>query len=535
MRTLCICVTLALAAGCGSSTTSNGDGGTNDLAGDVGDGGAGDMAPAIDIGASVLQLHNHANRDGVFVEPTFTAAAVKTMHKVTTFDGAYASAGANGVAYAAPLFIDNGGTGDLVIVALESNDVIAYDAQSGAVKWHTGPSVLGQTAPGSAFACGDIDPSGITGTPAVDLGLRALFVQTDFVTSGAAHHAIHSLSIDDGSERPGWPIDLDAVIPGFNDRQQGERGALLILGDKVYIPFGGRAGDCTPYRGYVVGLPLSNPTAASAVVFATKASDGNGGGAAGGIWAPEGLSSDGTSIIFDTGNAQGTYPTDWTMSYTEGVFRLPPSLAFDPTDTTRWFAPSNFHDLDVNDIDISGSGVLLVDAAGVTPSPLLAVLGKDAKLYLLDAANLGGMTTSGLYSATVAGGEIINSPASYTTAMGTYVTFKAKCPAGGQPTLNAVRLAAGPTMGAAWCANVPGGGSPIVTTTGGGQNTVVWFVSTEGEGITPDYKLHGFDGDTGTALVATEAMTSVRRFVSPMAAKGRIYVAADDKLYAFEP
>jgi hypothetical protein len=101
------------------------------------------------------------------------------------------------------------------------------------------------------------------------------------------------------------------------------------------------------------------------------------------------------------------------------------------------------------------------------------------------------------------------------------------------PSLNAVQITNAPAAGTTWCSTVQGGGSPIVTTTGGGQNTVVWFVSTEGELVTPDYKLHGFDGDTGTELVATTAMAPSHRFISPIAAKGHIYVATDQQLYSF--
>ena len=40
-------------------------------------------------GLSVTQLHNHANRDGLYTEPSFTAAAVKTIHVDPGCDGAY--------------------------------------------------------------------------------------------------------------------------------------------------------------------------------------------------------------------------------------------------------------------------------------------------------------------------------------------------------------------------------------------------------------------------------------------------------------
>ena len=517
-----------LLAGCGSSASNSG----NDMSGGGGDlaGMTADMGPP--IGASVLQLHNHATRDGLYVEPSFTKAAVVNLHEDTTFDGTYAQVGAAAASYAQPLFLDEGGAGDLVIVVTEDNYVIAFAAATGKVKWHTDPSVIGTAAPGSAFSCGDIDPSGITGTPAIDLGTRAIFLQADVLDNGTTKHLIHSLSIDDGTERPGWPIDVVSIIPDFASKQQGQRGGLLVLGDKVYVPFGGRAGDCTPYRGYVVGLPLSNPTAAAAVVFQTKGQDAGGAGAGVGIWSPAGVSSDGTSIYFSTGNTMGSFPTDWTMTNSEGVFRLPPSLAFDVQDATSYFAPPDWHSLDTSDTDISGSGALLVDLPGAARSKLAVALGKDRKLYLLDRTNLGGVGAPP-FSGVVAGGEIINTPTTYTTASGTWVAFKAICPGGSTQTINAVQLTSAPGAGTTWCANVSGGGSPIATTTGGGDNAIVWFVSTEGENDTPDYKLHGFDGDTGTELVSTEAMTSVRRFVTPMVAKGHVYVATDSQLYSF--
>jgi hypothetical protein len=482
-------------------------------------------------GASVLQLHNHPNRDGLYVDPAFTAAAVKQIHLDSTFDGTYSQAGATGAAYAQPLFVDGGGAGDLLIVATEDNYVIAFDAAAGKLKWRTQASTIGAPAHGSDVACGNVDPSGITGTPVIDLPSRTLFLQADVVKTDGVHHLIYALSIDDGSVRPGWPFDVGTLLPGFASPQAGGRGALTTLGDNVYVPLGGRYGDCTPYRGYVVGLPMTNPQ--GAFYFQTKAQDSGGAGAGGGIWSAAGVSSDGTNIYAVTGNAQGTFPVDWTKSYTEGVFRLPSTLAFDATDTTRYFAPTDWHQLDQSDTDISGSGVLLVDLPGSSTPHLAVVLGKDSKVYLLNRDNLGGIGGEA-FSGVVASGEIINAPASYTTAKGnTYVAFRATCPAGGPATINAIKISAGPTATNAWCANVAGGGSPIVTSAG--SDTLVWFVSTEGEGLTPDYKLHGFDGDSGQEIATSTALPHTHRFISPIVAKGRLYVATDSQLVALVP
>jgi outer membrane protein assembly factor BamB len=84
----------------------------------------------------------------------------------------------------------------------------------------------------------------------------------------------------------------------------------------------------------------------------------------------------------------------------------------------------------------------------------------------------------------------------------------------------------------AWCASNPGRGAPIVTTTDGTSEPVVWTVGAESGS-----RLLAFDGETGGVLFdgggPSEQMTYVRRFQTPIAVDGRIFVAADNELYAF--
>jgi hypothetical protein len=74
----------------------------------------------------------------------------------------------------------------------------------------------------------------------------------------------------------------------------------------------------------------------------------------------------------------------------------------------------------------------------------------------------------------------------------------------------------------------------MVTTTDGSANAVVWGVGAEG-----DQKLHGFDADTGAVVfdggASGDAMDKLRRYNTPIAAKGRLYVAGDNVVYAFVP
>jgi outer membrane protein assembly factor BamB len=95
-----------------------------------------------------------------------------------------------------------------------------------------------------------------------------------------------------------------------------------------------------------------------------------------------------------------------------------------------------------------------------------------------------------------------------------------------------VGASAPPTISVAWCANNLGGGSPIVTTTDGNSEPVVW---TAGAEFTD--RLYAFNGETGEVLFSgggpDEQMSPIRHFQTPIAVDGRIFVAADDGLYAF--
>jgi hypothetical protein len=522
IRYLAIALMALAVAGCHSSPANSGDSGVDMAVSDASggsDGGA-DLAPGFGP-ESVLQHHKHPSRDGLYIEPAITTAAAAKMHIDSTFN-----APLTGPVYAQPLYVDGGPNGrDLVIVATEDNEIDAFDAASGQVVWQKTKADLGTPAPLNTFTCGDIDPYGVTGTPVIDPASRTIFFDATTLDSGKHKHLVYGLSVDDGSLRAGWPVDLAQVVSGFNPDYQAERTAGIILGGTLYFGYGGYAGDCGNYYGYVIGFPLASPQMVTAWhTRALKAA----------IWAPGGLSSDGSSIFAVTGNAPpGTTP--WGDE--EAVIRLAPGPKYDPTDLTSLFYPTDWMNLDTNDIDLSGSGALLVDVPGATPSKLVVALGKDGKAYLLDRSNLGGMGGA-LASTAVASNEIIQAAATYATSQGTYVALKAACPTGpGNLVAFKITATSPPTITPAWCADQKGGGSPMVTTTDGHSQAVVWAIGTEQESGAGDYRLHGFDGDTGAVVYdgggAGDVMSEVRRFSTPIAAKGRIFVASDDHLYAF--
>ena len=388
-----------------------------------------------------------------------------------------------GDVYAQPLYIEGGPRGRAVVIAVtESNNVYALDAINGTIVWFVN---VGPTVPAGTLPCGNVQPVGISGTPVVDLPSRSLFFDAMIMTNSMPKHFIYSLNVDTGSLNHGWPVEVDSNAVSsygvstpvrFDSLAQGQRGALTVIGTNLYVPYGGLYGDCSTYHGWIVGMPLTNPT--NVVAWATSV---NGGGA----WSVGGIASDGVSPYLATGNTMGAS----TWSGGEAIIRFPPDLVL-TNNVTNFWTPTNWSTLDSEDNDIGGSGPILVTVPGATPSQLVVALGKDGNAYLLNRANLGGMTNA-VTTAHVAGSSIIQAAAAYTTSKGTYVVFA------NADNLYALRIGATdpPTITNVWRASENGRGSPFVTSTDGTNDVIVWGIGSE-----DDQRLHAFDGDTGTNI-----------------------------------
>ena len=472
-------------------------------------------------GQSVLTYHGSADRSGNFIVPTLTWERARNTHLEQSFHPTI-----SGHLYAQPLYWrgPRPAAGQLV-VATEDNNVYAIDAGSGDEIWVRS---LGRPAPLSTLPCGNIDPLGITGTPVIDEATEAIYVDAMVADAAGPHHRVFALSLKDGSPLPGWPVDVAETLAAhgqrFEPRYQNQRGALSILAGRVYVPYGGHYGDCGDYRGWVVGIGLRDPR--DIVSWSTR-------GQGGGIWAPGGIASDGGSLFVATGNTIDVS----TWSDGEAVFRLASDLRRRdrPED---FFAPADWHALDTRDADLGGTNPLPLDvpSAGGRRAFVLA-LGKDARAYLLDRNRLGGMGGS-LASEVVATRPIRTAPATYPAGEGVYVAFQgpgARCPGSRRPgalTVLQIRAGSPPTLVTGWCGALRGEGSPIITTTDGRENPIVWILGAEG-----DDRRHGYRGDTGEPLFdgggPEDAMTGLRHFQDLLATGDRLYVGADGRLYAF--
>jgi hypothetical protein len=456
---------------------------------------------------NVTQKNNNPSRDGHYIDAAFTPGNAANLTRDTGFNGVVV-----GNVHAQPLYIEGGPNGPMVIVVTASNNVYALHADTGTVIWSR--TDIGPAAT-SGFLCGNENPVGIIGTPAVDLASRSLFFDA-LIQGTPLKHFIYSLNVDTGATHAGWPVDVNASVPQFESRVQEDRGALAVVNGIVYVPYSGYFGDCGSYRGTVVGVHIDNPS-----MVAKWATDAEGGG----IWGHSGVASDGTNMFVITGNTFTSPGDPWSGG--EAIVRLQAGPTFTGNPTDFW-APANWQSLDNSDTDLGGCSAILIDVPGATPSQLVLALGKDGNAYLVNRNNLGGVAGP-VTSLGVDGTLLGQSSTTYTTAQGTYFVFRA---GGSQIKAYKITATSPPAIVSAWNASQSGRGSPWVTTTDGTNNAIVWVVGAEG-----DERLHGYDGDTGDAIFAgggaNELMTGTRKWNSGMVARGSIYVANDNKVYKF--
>ncbi|TNC28226.1 choice-of-anchor D domain-containing protein [Amycolatopsis alkalitolerans] len=299
-------------------------------------------------------------------------------------------ASVDGQVYAQPI-VANG----VVVTATENNKVYGLDAATGVQRWRVD---FGPAWPVSTVSCGDLVPTvGVTATPVYDPSTGTVYL-TSKVNDGPdpqhPHWYLHALDAKTGAERAGFPTTIKGSptnnpnVP-FNPMTAMQRPGLLLLDGVVYAGFASHC-DYTPYVGYVIGVTAS--TGVQTTMWATEAAASD----EGGIWqSGAGLVSDGSGrIIFATGNGVAPAPgpgNDPPQTLGESVVRLAvngdgsltPQSFFSPHDNTR---------LNQDDADLgSGGPMALPSNFGTSAHPRLVVeVGKDGRIYLLDADNLGG-------------------------------------------------------------------------------------------------------------------------------------------------
>jgi outer membrane protein assembly factor BamB len=386
--------------------------------------------------------HGGADRAGV-------AAAMPAATRLSLV----ASVRLDGAVYAAPIVARG-----LTIVATENDTVYAFDGAYRKV-WR---QHLGEPSPAAERMCGNIDPLGITGTPVYDPSSGLVYVSPEY--GGPARHELVALDLRTGAVR--WRRSVD--LPGTETRAMQERGALAVTGGRVWVPFGGLAGDCGGYKGRLVGIRLDGTgDPVSYTVPTTREA---------GIWAPPGPVVDSTGDLYVAVGNGGSGVGD-PYDHSDSVLRIGPDGRLRDS-----FSPTTWPTDNDADLDLGSQGPTLV-------GPWVFAAGKSGTGYVLRRDHLGGI-----------GGEVSRADLCRSfggTAVAAGIVY-VPCTDG----IRAVAIDRSGELSVRWHADPALAGSPVV---GGGR---VWALD-QSAGV-----LHALDPATGRTRAQVEVGTT-SRFATP--------------------
>ena len=458
------------------------------------------------------------------------------------------SATVKGQVYAQPLLA--GGT---LLVASEENNVYGLDPSTGATKW---TKSLGVPWSPADIGCGDLTPwIGVTSTPVVDPATNIAYMTHKTYasgTSGPARWYMDAVSVANGAEEPGFPVEMSGAAqnaPGrsFFATDELQRPGLLLMGGVVYAAFGSHC-DHSPWQGWIFGVSTAGKVTARFVSDTTEEGAG--------IWqSGAGLTSDGPeTILFSTGNggapsaaAPGTSPP---ANLGESVVRVrvQPDGSLKPVD---FFAPFDAVSLDGYDADFASGGVTALPSEyfGTTAIPHLAVaVGKQGWVYLLNRDSLGGIKQGASGSDKVVqrigprggvwsrpgvwpgdGGYVYIPTSSGSSGGGNLDIYKYGLSGTGSPTLS---LAGSSEDAFGW-----GSGAPVITSNGTAHGTalvwIVWATNRTGTGG----QLRAYDPLPvgGRPVLRFKApIGTASSYSTPGVGSGHLYVGTrDGKVLAF--
>jgi outer membrane protein assembly factor BamB len=344
------------------------------------------------------------------------------------------SARLDGQVHAQPLVV-----GSMVIAATENDSLYALSKTTGKVIWRTH---LGTPVPQSALhGCGNIFPLGITGTPIYDQADGLVYAEAEVT---GYHHFLLGVSVTTGAVK--IRRDIDVVSKQNQPQYYQQRPALAIDQGRVYISFGGLAGDCGPHVGTIVGVPLSGKGALVSWHTPTTRN--------GGIWGSGG------PVVGPGGdlwlaNGEGAAMAGQPYDGSDSVDRLSPTLK-----RLAFFAPTTWAIDNAHDWDL-GSTQPALAAGGST-----LIVGKANIGYLLSTTKLGGVGRQLAQSyvcdaegAAAVNGSMVYEPCQQAGLAAVYVSAKKK------------------EIKVAWRGPAGATGSPAV---GGGAVWVTGFTTTSG-------------------------------------------------------
>lgn len=500
--------------------------------------------------SDVLTYHNDNRRQGVQAyETVLTPANVKSA----TF-GKKFTVPVDSYLYAHPLYAGMIGMPDakvhnLLIAASTHATVYVVDAENGTVLWTQSyvPSGERFSAKGDYGGCPNPEEAGIVGTPVIDRGTQTLYFVTKTTnnSSNSITQRMHAVSLLDGTERANSPQVIAPVFAGsgagavsgsipFDAQFQVNRAAMTMTvspsGLKTVWATFASSCDIGPYHGVMLGYNAGDVSSMNARFNDTP------NGSDGGIWmGAGGLAEDAAGNLYaSVGN--GTFDPA-TGSYGDSAMKLAGATAAGAgtmLSVADYFTPSNQANLQAQDRDLGGNDNLLIaDPASAVAPQLLIASDKYGYIYLLNTATMGRYQTgtngidgkNGDVQDFKAGGIFI-----YSFAFFNNMLYTSEPLAGYAFTPGTASTAGHLSTTATYTASASPA-APVVSANGAADG-VVWAADQSANLHAYNTSLTELYNTTQAAGGRDTAPTAVR-FISPMVANGKVYLAGKGSLVAY--
>jgi hypothetical protein len=453
--------------------------------------------------------------------------------------------------YVPGLVIPNKGRHNVVYVATQNNSVYAFDADNNQGSnaeplWQVGftdPAVgiipvpeeeIGNPGEGNLRRNGNV---GIMGTPVIDINSKTMYLVARTKESTTFVQKLHALDLRTGAEKFGGPVRIAATVAGtgygsnggklkFEPRIHNQRAGLALGNGAVYISWASH-GDAGLYHGWVIAYDAQSLKKTG--IFNVSPN-----GFQGGIWQsgqPPVLDAAG-SVYVATGN--GSFSASIGGSdFGQSIVKLAPrSLA-----VMDWFTPDNWDALNIADVDVNASGLLLL------PGERRLVTGdKESRVFLLDTANLGHLLPGNVQAVQSInvndGGRLFGSPVYYNSpSRGSLVYFWGQADYLKAYAFNGSAMGSDPVMHSHFAAagSMPGGAALSLSANGSVPDTgILWAAQPNGgdaeAGIVPGV-LRAFDASQLSRELWNSVQNPARddvgnhaKFVPPTIANGRVYL-----------
>jgi hypothetical protein len=377
-------------------------------------------------------------------EPTLTPASVGSPGNF----GLIFTQQTDGQTYGQPLYVSSATLGqfadgsrhNVVYVATQAGSLYAFDADAdpngsnpngtnSSPLWHAnlipaGSQPITQADVASTDILGDL---AVTTTPVIDTASSTIYIVSTVKNPAATppyRQYLYALDLKTGVPKLGSPVVVNATFSGtpvtpsssdkdpvpspgsglipFSPLHEHLRAAMVLHNGVVYLTYASHS-DEQPYYGEILGY---NATTLQLVqTFITTPNDIGG---EAGIWqsgAGPAIDAAGNMYVV-TGNGafdQSTSSFSTAADWGESVLKLPTTgtgaIQVPFSDTTSWFTPSNWAQLNSGDgvslpgdRDLGGGGMLLLpDQTEGNHAHIMVGGGKAGVLYVLDRDSLGGI------------------------------------------------------------------------------------------------------------------------------------------------